>query len=97
MPTQLQKTFWFVLRFFEQGSEPYNYKPLHRTILLVVGVLFTLLCLASLYLSAGNDNYGFLIPVSVFFAVGFVCLVVGLLGSDRAVAKIWGQNKNPNS
>ena len=94
MPTQLQKTFWFILRFFEQGSEPYHYKPLHRTILIVVGVLFTLLCLVSIYVSSGSEGYGFLIPVSVFFTVGFVCLVVGLLGSDRAVAKIWGQNKS---
>ena len=97
MRAQLRKTFWFILRFFEQGDEPYSYKPLNRKILLVVGVLFNLLCVVSLYLSAGTEGYGFLLPVLVFFAVGFVCLVVGLLGSDRAVSKIWGQNKRSDT
>jgi len=26
----------------------------------------------------------------VFFGIGFVCMTVGFLGNDRAVAKIWG-------
>ena len=97
MKTQLRKIFWFVLNFFEQGDEPYNYKPLHRTILIVVGVLFNLLCLVSLYLSGDTEGYGFLLPVIVFFTVSFVCLVVGILGNERAVAKMWGQNKTPNA
>jgi len=85
-----RQLFWFILRFFESGSEPYDYKPLNRKILLAVGVLFHVLWLVTAYLYAGKGGYDFLIPVAVFFVAGLVCLVVGLLGSDRAVAKIWG-------
>jgi len=31
----------------------------------------------------------------VFFGVGFVCLIIGLLGTDRAVATLWGSATNP--
>jgi len=30
-----------------------------------------------------------IIPIVVFSAVGSVCMVVGFLGSDRAVATLW--------
>jgi hypothetical protein len=90
MKTQLVKLFWFILKFFEGGDQPYLYKPLNRIILITVGVLFTILSLLTLYFSGGNGGYGFLIPVMVFFSVGFVCMVVGFLGSERAVSNIWG-------
>ena len=93
MQDNLRKTFEFILRHFEKGDGPYDYKPLHRTILLVVGTLFGALAVGTIYLSAGSASYGVLIPVLVFGTVSGVCLVVGLLGSDRAVAKIWGQEK----
>jgi uncharacterized membrane protein len=94
MKEKLRKLFWFILQFFEKGDEPYIYKPLNRTILIIVGLLFCVLCVLSVYVAAARSGYGFLIPVSVFFIVGFVCLVVGLLGSDRAVSKIWGNRKS---
>ena len=90
MKTKLRKILWFILIIFEKGDEPYNYKPLNRTILIVVGLLFCTLCLIIIYFASFGSGYGFLIPLAVFFSVGFVCLTVGLLGSDRAVSKIWG-------
>ena len=90
MKTQLRKIFWFILRIFESGDEPYNYKPLNRTILIVVGFLFLALSMITVFSSIDTEGYGFLIPVVVFFSVGFICLTVGFLGSDRAVSKIWG-------
>ena len=90
MKTQLRKLLWFILRVFEKGDEPYTYKPLNRTILIVVGLLFSALCLITIYVSIGESGYGYLIPVAVFFSVGFICITVGFLGSDRAVSKIWG-------
>jgi hypothetical protein len=63
---------------------------MHRKILIVVGVLFNAIWMFTAYLYAGKSGYDFLLPVAVFFSVGLVCLVVGLLGNDRAVAKIWG-------
>lgn len=90
MKAKLRELLWFVLRNFEKGNEPYNYKPLNRKILIIVGFLFSLLCAITIYVGIGQDGYGFLLPAIVFFCVGFVSLIVGLLGSDRAVSKIWG-------
>jgi hypothetical protein len=39
-------------------------------------------------MNAGNA--GFVLPALVFGTVGVVALVVGGLGNDRAVARIWG-------
>ena len=90
MKAFFRQFFGFILRFFESGDEPYSYKPLNRKILIVVGVLFNAIWIFTAYLYAGKGGYDFLLPVAVFFIVGLVCLVVGLLGNDRAVAKIWG-------
>lgn len=40
--------------------------------------------------STQADGIGYLIPVVFFGATGILCLLIGLLGNDRAVAKIWG-------
>lgn len=90
MKTTLRKLFWFILQNFEKGEEPFNYKPVNRKILLAVGILFTFLSGISLYFGYGKGDFGYLIPVVVFFVIGFVSFIIGFLGSDRAVAKIWG-------
>jgi len=90
MKNLFRKIFWFILRNFEKGDEPYSYKPLNRTILIVVGFLFIALSMITVFFSIDMEGYGFLIPVVVFFTVGFVSITVGFLGSDRAVSKIWG-------
>lgn len=89
MKEKLRALFSPVLNMFEKGVEPYIYKPLNRKILIVMGLLFSGLAAGVFYASPGADA-GYLLPVIVFSAVGAVCLVVGLLGNDRAVAKIWG-------
>lgn len=85
----LRKLFGFILNPLERGEGAYEYKPSHRTILLVVAVLFAGLATSVLLLSKGQDM-GYLFPVIIFGAVSLTGLIVGLLGSDRAVAKIWG-------
>ncbi len=90
MKPQLRKIFWFVLSHFEKGDEPYKYKSLNRKILFIVGFLFIVLSMITVYFSIGTQGYGYLIPVVVFFIVGFISIIVGFLGSDRAVSKIWG-------
>jgi hypothetical protein len=37
-----------------------------------------------------SELAGFL-PFLVFFLIGFICALVGLLGNDRAVSKIWSR------
>ena len=90
MKATLRKLFSFILNTFEKGSEPYDCKPFNRKILLVIGTIFSGLTILVLVFLPDNVGLGFLIPVVVFSAVALVSLVVGLLGTDRAVAKIWG-------
>ena len=90
MKAFFRRLFGFILRFFEAGDEPYSYKPLNRKVLIAVGVLFNVIWIITTVLHIGKGSYDFLFPVGIFFTAGLVCLVVGLLGTDRAVAKIWG-------
>lgn len=78
-----------VLKHFETGEEVYIYKSSHRTILKVVGLLMFILAFASLYFSIVAALAGGIFPFTIFFLVGLTCEIVGFLGSDRAVAKIW--------
>ncbi len=90
MRSGLRKLCWPILRFFETDEEPKNYKKSHRIILNSVGALFLLLSLGAAAAAGSSDGTGAFIPAVVFFCVGFVSVVVGTLGSDRAVSKIWG-------
>lgn len=86
------KLFWPILKFFETDAEATHYKKSHRVILIVVGALFMVLSVGSAASAFVSGEVGAFIPVVVFFGVGTVALVVGLLGSDSAVSKIWGRN-----
>ena len=88
----LVKLFWPILRVFESGQEPINYKKSHRIILLVVGSLFLLLSMGSAVSAFHSGGVGAIIPIIIFFAVGLVAVVIGALGSDSAVVKIWGKS-----
>lgn len=81
-----------ILNIFESGTDDYEYKASHRTILLFMGSLFLGLAALVLWSAIGQD-IGYFLPVVVFGALGLVSLVVGLLGNDRAVAKIWNSRK----
>ncbi|VAW54225.1 hypothetical protein MNBD_GAMMA07-1676 [hydrothermal vent metagenome] len=85
----LRKLFSPILNIFESGDEAYDYKKSHRTILITLGTLFTGLASFVYYLAKGQD-IGYLIPVLVFGSVGSISLLIGFIGTDRAVAKIWG-------
>ncbi len=90
MKAVLTRFFWPILSFFERGEEPENYRPSHRRILLAVGFLFLVLSGVSLFFALVAQVLGALIPILFFFAISLVCTVVAGLGSDRAVARIWG-------
>lgn len=90
MKTFFRKLFMPLLKLFEQGEEPYHYKPMNRKILLAMGALFCLLAAGVVYASVVNNTFGYALPVIVFSGAGLVCFIVGALGSERAVAKIWG-------
>ncbi len=91
MKKMLTTLFWPILKFFEVGQEPPNYKSSHRLALNVLGALFIFLSGVSAVSAFYSEvTVGAVIPVIVFFLVGLVALVIGSLGTNRAVAKIWG-------
>ena len=92
MKTQLQALFAPILNFFESGEGDYSYKDSHRTILVVIGILFLLLSFVSLAAAIVTAQLAAGFPFLIFFGAGGVCFIVGGLGSDRAVAKLWGNH-----
>lgn len=90
MVDTLRKLFSPLLTPLEAGEGEFHYKPSHRKILLAVGALFAILTLVSVVAAAVTGRWGAAIPVVVFSAASLVCLIVGGLGSDRAVARLWG-------
>lgn len=93
MKNLLRNIFWPILSIFESGTEEYVYNSSHRKILIAVGTLFVFLSGVSVYFASMIDDKGVYIPIVVFFIVGFVCLIVGGLGTEGAIAKIWGSRK----
>ena len=93
MKQMLIRLFWPLLRIFETGDEAVGYKPSHRVVLIILGVLFVGLSMGSAWAGRASGELGAVIPVLVFFGVGFVALVLGALGSDTAVCKIWNSRK----
>jgi len=89
MKQQLRSLFAFILKPLEAGDAPFSYKPSHRTILILMSCLFAGLAMVTLWLNQARD-LGYLLPTVVFGLVGLTGLIVGLLGNDRAVAKLWG-------
>lgn len=85
----LRRLFSPILNLFESGTGPYAYKASHRTILLIMGGLFCGLAVLVLYFAQGAD-LGYFLPVLIFGGGGLLSLLIGFLGSDRAVAKVWG-------
>lgn len=90
MKNLLRKLFSPVLKPLESGDEPFAYKPLNRKILLVASALFTIIVGAVIGLMPENVDKGYYLPVFVFGSLAIIGFVVGTLGSDRAVAKLWG-------
>lgn len=90
MKALLTRVFRPVLSVFETDQAAANYKPSHRLILNIVGVLFLFLSSVSVFAAINTGVMGGMIPGVVFFVVGATAIIVGTLGSDNAVAKIWG-------
>lgn len=88
MRAVLKKLFWPILKHFETDEVPANYKKSHRVALIILGALFLLLASAVAAFSSGD--LGSLIPVVVFGSLGSVAFLIGTLGSNGAVSRIWG-------
>lgn len=85
------KICWPLLRLFEtDAAEPANYKPSHRFALNFIGFVFLLLSFVSALVGYSSGELGAIIPALIFFGAGLSAVVVGVLGSNGAVAKVWG-------
>ncbi|MFT4797544.1 MAG: hypothetical protein ACJAYE_003366 [Candidatus Azotimanducaceae bacterium] len=89
MKNLLRPLFSPLLRPLEASTDPYVYKPSHRKILLFVSVMFIGMATLVAVIMPGWDS-GYLLPIIVFGGAGLIGLIVGGLGEDRAVARIWG-------
>jgi len=89
MKSFFTKIFAPILNIFENAEGEYSYSPSHRKILIVMGVLFFGISAVGLYFSLQINQMAGLLPVVLFSSIGFVCLIVALLGSDKGVSKIW--------
>jgi len=83
------KLFSPILNIFENAEGDYAYRPSHRKILFVMGILFLIISGVALYFSLLINEMSGLLPVVLFGSIGLLCLIVAFLGSDKAVAKIW--------
>jgi isoprenylcysteine carboxyl methyltransferase (ICMT) family protein YpbQ len=90
MKLALRRLFSPLLNYFEAGEGEFNYRKSHRTALIGAGYLFLILSIVSLLAALTAAQYAGFIPLVIFATASIVCLVVGTLGSERAVATIWG-------
>ncbi|MEM9602302.1 MAG: hypothetical protein AAGA11_05535 [Pseudomonadota bacterium] len=90
MKRLLRSLFSPLLTLLERGDGPYTYRESYRKILVAVGSLFFLLAAALVAVGVTTGQAGVAIPGVVFCAVGTTAYVVAFLGSDRAVATLWG-------
>lgn len=89
MKSLLRKLLSPLLVGLESGTQPYSYKSSHRTILLFMSVVFSLLG-AAVFVVSPKDDLSFLIPVILFSGGGVLGLLMAFVASDRGIAKIWG-------
>ena len=89
---QLRIIFSPILNIFESGTESFVYKSSHRIILVIMGCLFSGLATLVFLFAQGEDPV-YLLPMLIFGGIGLTSLLIGLIGTDRAVEKIWGSRK----
>ncbi|MFT4677304.1 MAG: hypothetical protein ACJAX5_002963 [Patiriisocius sp.] len=89
MKNLLRRILSPLLMPLEAGSSAYSYKPSHRTILIFMSAMFIGMAALVIWIMPGWDS-GYLLPIIVFGGAGILGLIVGGLGEDRAVARIWG-------
>lgn len=90
MKKTLQKLFAPVLAIFENNSDEFIYRSLNRKIVLFISIVFFLLAFALPMFMPKLIEMGYWFVMLVFGALSLVGLIVGLLGSDKAVAKLLG-------
>lgn len=90
MKTFFQQLFAPLLNIFEKNNEEFVHRTLNRKIVLFVSIVFALLAFALPAFMPILVEMGYWFVMIVFGGLSLVGLIVGLLGSDKAVAKLLG-------
>lgn len=86
----LKKVFSPVLNIFEKNNNEFVYRSLNRKIVLFVSTVFALLGFGLPVFMPVLIELGYWFVMIVFGSLAAVGFIVGLLGSDKAVAKLLG-------
>jgi hypothetical protein len=84
------KIFSPILNLFEKNNDEYVYQRFSRKIVLFIGAVFIFLAAALPIFMPQVIQMGYWFVMLVFGLLGVVALTVGILGSDKAVAKLLG-------
>lgn len=79
-----------ILNIFEKNNDEFVFRSLNRKIVLFISVVFSLLAFALPAFMPKLIEMGYWFVMIVFGSLSVVGLIVGLLGSDKAVAKLLG-------
>lgn len=90
MKNTLKNIFSPILNIFENNNDEFVYRSLNRKIVLFISSVFFLLAFALPVFLPQLIEMGFWFVMLVFGSLSLVGLIVGLLGSDKAVAKLLG-------
>jgi len=90
MKNTLRNIFSPILNIFENNNDEFVYRSLNRKIVLFISFVFSLLAFGLPAFMPKLVEMGYWFVMIVFGSLSFVGFVVGLLGSDKAVAKLLG-------
>ncbi len=90
MMQRLRKLCFPVLKHFEENSQHYRTAGWKRPVVCVVSLILLALAAAVPFVAPADVRSGAWLPTIVFGSMGCIGMIVGLLGSDHAVAKLLG-------
>ena len=90
MKNVLKTLFSPILNIFENNNDEFIYRKLNRKIVLFISSVFFLLAFGLPMYMPQLIEMGFWFVMIVFGGLSSVGLIVGTLGSDKAVAKLLG-------
>lgn len=90
MKNTLKSLFSPILNIFENNNDEFIYRSLNRKIVLFISIVFSFLAFALPAYMPPLIEMGYWFVMLVFGTLSFVGLIVGILGSDKAVAKLLG-------
>lgn len=93
MKERLRSVFQPVLKYFENDSDEFQLTPTNRKVALFISGTFVILAILIPVIGSSQPLSSFIFPVLVFGILGIIGLIVSLLGSDHAVAKLVGNRR----